>query len=243
MAIEIQLDILRYLIFNRDTVVFGPPQEHEDGMPRRCLSILRVSKHFSTLASSVLYGENSFVVSNHSILYHRHNSGTQGGPTDTRTVLFERNTGADCFTMLEKLSVTTPGQNMLRRLSITASQDMMDHFYDYTLLVTLIRMRGLQHLRFVFKEDEVGNGLNYFESDGEGPEIAARRFMKLVDCELTHAQEVMVEDSTVANYTTDYGVVLLQVVSDLRDRNRAWVKSEAIVQTFSGGFMWKDGGF
>lgn len=145
--------------------------------------------------------------------------------------------------MMNKLSITTPGQNMLKRLSIAASQDMMDHFYDYSLLVVLIRMRGLKRLRFVFKEDELGNGLNHFESDGEGPEITARRFMKLVDCELSHVQEVMVEDSTVANYATDYGAALLQVVSDLRDRNRAWVKPEAMVRTFWGGFVGKAGDF
>lgn len=73
LAIETQLDIVRYLLFGDDTVVFGPPQEHEDGMPRRSLSILRVCKLFSSLASSVLYGENSFVVSDDSIYYYRHN--------------------------------------------------------------------------------------------------------------------------------------------------------------------------
>ena len=145
--------------------------------------------------------------------------------------------------MMDKLSITTSRQNVLKRLSITASQNMMDHFYDYSLLVVLIRMRGLKHLRFVFKEVELRNGLNYFEGDGEGPEITARRFMKLVDCELSHVQEVMVEDSTVTNHATDYGAALMQIVSDLRDRNRTWVKPEIMVEAFWGRFMWKDESF
>ena len=72
LADENLLDIIRYLIFNHDTVAFGPPNEHEDGTPRRSLGILGVSKRLSAIASSVLYGENVFVVSEDCILYHRY---------------------------------------------------------------------------------------------------------------------------------------------------------------------------
>ena len=72
LADENLLDIIRYLIYNHDTVAFGPPNKHENGTPRRSLGILGVSKRLSSLALSVLYGENVFVMSEDSILYHRH---------------------------------------------------------------------------------------------------------------------------------------------------------------------------
>ena len=68
---EIQLDIIRHLILDHDTIEIGPPKEREF-VPRRSLSILRVSKQFSALSSSVLYGDNLFVMSDDSILYHPH---------------------------------------------------------------------------------------------------------------------------------------------------------------------------
>ena len=142
---------------------------------------------------------------------------------------------------LDMISILTPAQTMLKRLFITASRDVMRHFYDYSLLVLLIRMRSLRVLRFLFKEEEVGNGLRYFQSEGEGPESNGRRFMKLVDCELAHVKEVVVEDSTVVDHTTDYGVALLWLISELGERNKAWELSEPMVQTFWGGYMGKDG--
>lgn len=166
-------------------------------------------------------------------------------------MLSQQNTGGDWSSMipplgsvkrLDMLSIPTPAQTMLKRLAITASRDVMRHFYDYSLLVLLIRMRSLRLLRFVFKEEEVGNGLRYFQSEGEGPESNAHRFMTLVDCELAHVKEVVVEDSTVVDHTTEYGIALLQLVSELGERNQAWEFPEPMVQTFWGGYMGKDGG-
>lgn len=45
----------------------------------------------------------------------------------------------------------------------------MNHFYDYSLLVVLNRMPGLQFLRFIFKE-EIEDELRHSENEGEGPE-------------------------------------------------------------------------
>ncbi|CAD6590196.1 MAG: hypothetical protein ASARMPREDX12_004225 [Alectoria sarmentosa] len=247
---EIQLDIIRHLILDHDTIEIGPPKEREF-VPRRSLSILRVSKQFSALSSSVLYGDNLFVMSDDSILYHPHSSSLGDRPQDARAVLSPQNTGGDWSRMihplgsvkrLDMLSLPTPAQTMLKRLAITASRDMMRHFYDYSLLVLLIRMRNLRLLRFVFKEEEFGNGLRYFQSAGEGPESNRERFMTLVDCELAHVKEVVVEDSTVVDHTTDYGVALLRLVSELGERNKDWELSEPRAQTFWGGCMGKDGG-
>lgn len=116
----------------------------------------------------------------------------------------------------------------------------MKAFYDYSLLITLSRMRALKTLRFLLKEDEAGNGLRYFET--ETPEKNADRFMFSVDCELAHVAEVVVEDPTVTNYGTVYGGALLRVVAALGDRNREWEMPRDVVEAFWGSFLGKEGG-
>lgn len=118
----------------------------------------------------------------------------------------------------------------------------MKAFYNYTLLVTLARLRGLKLIRFFFNEDRSGNGLRYFESEGQGPKSTADRFMFLVDCELAHVKEVVVEDATITDYATEYSRALLQVVAALGDRNREWEVPKDVVEAFWGRFVGKDGG-
>lgn len=155
---------------------------------------------------------------------------------------------------LDMLSIPTPAQNMLTRLSIATSRNIMQHFYDYSLLVILSRMRGLQLLRFIFKEKEPGNGLRYFDNEGEGPESNGCRFLFLVDCELAHVKEVAVkedeeeeeeeeeeEDSIMVAKAMDYGLALRRVSAALEDRNRAWESPERVLRTFWGRFVGGDG--
>ncbi len=136
--------------------------------------------------------------------------------------------------------LSAPAQGTLKRLSLTASQYIMGIFYDYSLLVTLARMRALTSLRFIFEEGQAGNGLRFFESDGEGPESNGRRFMYIVDCELAHVKEVTVEDSTVSRQATAYSTAMQQVLSALDGRNREWKPSEQTVVAFWGRFVGKD---
>lgn len=68
---EIQLDIIRHLLFDDDTVVFGPCQQDQASKYKRSLGILTASKHFFILGSNVLYRENSFLVSESCMSYHR----------------------------------------------------------------------------------------------------------------------------------------------------------------------------
>lgn len=147
---------------------------------------------------------------------------------------------------LETLSLQVPAQTLLQRLSITASRTMMEHFYDYSLLTILHRLRGLAFLRFIFHADEFGNGLRFYETDGYGPASNGLRFMNIVDCHLTHVGEVTVEENSLTkNYITAYDVALLEVMDMLADRNRFWqrpVRSRRI-RTFWGGYMGEDGGF
>lgn len=150
------------------------------------------------------------------------------------------------------LSIATPAQNMLKRLSITAGRNIMAQFYDYSLLAILVRLRGLHSLRFRFNGDEDGNGLRYppaaeggggGEEEEGGPESNGRRFVRLVDCELAHVEEVTVEESSAVDYATDYGAALQQVVSALGQRNEAWNVPRRLVRTFWGGSMGEEGEF
>ena len=180
-----------------------------------------------------------------------------GGPKTTRAVLFEPDTGAathptESVNRLDMLSIATPAQNMLKRLSITAGRNIMAQFYDYSLLAILVRLRGLHSLRFRFNGDEDGNGLRYppaaeggggGEEEEGGPESNGRRFVRLVDCELAHVEEVTVEESSAVDYATDYGAALQQVVSALGQRNEAWNVPRRLVRTFWGGSMGEEGEF
>lgn len=125
---------------------------------------------------------------------------------------------------LDMLSTPKPAQGMLQRLSIAASQDFMEHFYDYSLLVIFITTRGLPYLHTIVNRYEVGNGLRYFENQEEGPQSNDPRFLGLVDCELSHVKEVTVEDSTTVDDATGYGAAFSQVLSALKERNKAWVE-------------------
>ncbi len=138
------------------------------------------------------------------------------------------------------LSIAAPAQGTLKHLSLMASQYIMGIFYDYSLLVILARMRALLSLRFLFEEGQAGNGLRFFESDGEGPESNGRRFMCMVDRELAHVKEVTVEDSTASYQATAYSTALQQVLSALDRRNREWKSSEQTVVAFWGRFVGKD---
>ena len=100
-------------------------------------------------------------------------------------------------------------------------------------------MHGLKLLRFLFNEDE---SLRCFESQGEGPKSNADRFMFIVDCELVHVKEVVVEDATITNYATKYCGALMEVVAALGDRNREWEMPKDVVEAFWGSFVEKDGG-
>ena len=50
-TLETNDQIMRHLVFDDDTVHFEPLQQHENGMHRRSLGILRVSKQFYKLSS------------------------------------------------------------------------------------------------------------------------------------------------------------------------------------------------
>ncbi|CAF9942671.1 hypothetical protein IMSHALPRED_004353 [Imshaugia aleurites] len=146
---EIKLQIVRHLLFDDDTVRFGPLPENEPGEPGRSLDILRVSKNLSSLASSVLYGGIHFDVFQ-----------------QTRAVRLNGSARQDHVQMMDMFSIRVPAQTLLKRLSVDADYKMMRSIYDYAFLVQLIRLRGLQFLRFYFDRDSHGNGLRYLDDKG-----------------------------------------------------------------------------
>ena len=66
--------------------------------------------------------------------------------------------------------------------------------------------------------------------------------MFIVDCELVHVKEVVVEDATITDYATDYGGALLQMMAALGERNREWEMPKEGVEAFWGWFGGTDGG-
>ena len=63
MPIEIQLETMRCFLKNPGDIEMYPVDTYTNqGWDFGSLGILRVSKHFSTLGLSVLYGENKFMI-------------------------------------------------------------------------------------------------------------------------------------------------------------------------------------
>ena len=102
---------------------------------------------------------------------------------------------------LNTLSIPTSAQNTFKRLSITASRDITQNSYDCSVLLILIRMRGLRLLRSIFKAEEPGHGLRYSDSEPEGPESNGRRSMELVHGEPRRSRSKVLRPSITVRTT------------------------------------------
>ena len=61
---ELQLQICREMLRSEKPITLSPDEPWVSGFAFGSLGILRVSKHFSTMALSVMYGENCFRLEN-----------------------------------------------------------------------------------------------------------------------------------------------------------------------------------
>ncbi len=57
---EVQLQICREMLRSEEPITLSPCEPYVSGFAFGSLGILRASKYFSTMASSVMYGENCF---------------------------------------------------------------------------------------------------------------------------------------------------------------------------------------
>ena len=75
---ELQLHICRAMLRSQEPIALSPCKPYVSGFAFGSLGLLRVSKHFSTMALGVLYGENCFQLESMSYTIDDDHSEDQG---------------------------------------------------------------------------------------------------------------------------------------------------------------------
>lgn len=245
MPVEIQMEIMRHFLRGpyANMIVLYPLDCYSWGFGFGSLGILSVSKHFSAIALSVLYGENKFYipgfgrtleesdeskecddeegpVSYPVILQPIHErlksvrwSNLRNLPKDQLTTI----SGVDC---LDLISQTQPGQERLQKLHIRLSHYVLMLFLEGSLLRILRRLRGLQSLQLQFDDvwDEFipNNSLRI----PDWPERFGHSFLLLIKNELGHIKAVTLPANP---WPAGAAHISGWISHELGKRNEAWV--------------------
>ncbi|KAF6220879.1 hypothetical protein HO133_002559 [Letharia lupina] len=237
MPVEIQMEIMRPFLRGpyANMIVLYPLDCYRWDFGFGSLGILSVSKHFSAIALSVLYGENDFYIwglereleesdeskecgDEEGLLTHERLksvrwSNLRNLPKDQLTTI----SAVDC---LDLISQTQPGQERLKKLGIKLTHYVLMVFLEGSLLRILRRLRGLQSLQLQFDEAWGEFIPNKSLRIPDWPERFGRSFLLLIKNELGHIKAITLPANP---WPADAAHISGWISHELEKRNEAWV--------------------